>query len=88
MANNINSLVNKLFETLEKMEKDEIDPAQAKAIVEVSQTILNAGKLQLESLKLMRNPESDFLGIQKENALPPQKKNSIRSLGERASNEL
>lgn len=86
MAHNINELVEKLFNTLEKMEKDEIDPAQAKAIVDVSQTILNAGKLQLESLKLMRQPESEFLGIQKDNALT-EKKSQIKSLGERASKE-
>ena len=49
----INNLRDTLFDTLDKLQKGEIKPEEAKAINEIAQTIINTGKLEHDYLKLI-----------------------------------
>lgn len=50
---NLNNLRDMLFDTLEKLKKNEIEVDKAKAINEMAQTIINTGKLEHDYLKLI-----------------------------------
>lgn len=49
----ITTLRETLFQTMEKLEKKEIDISHAKAINEVAQTIINSARLEHDYLKLL-----------------------------------
>jgi hypothetical protein len=49
-----------LFDTLDKLRKKEIDIETAKAVQEVSQTILNSAKMELDFLRHTDNVRSKF----------------------------
>lgn len=53
---NIIDLNAKLFDTIEKLEKGEMDVKHAQAIVNVSNAISNNAKLMLSAAKLSKNP--------------------------------
>ena len=50
---NLNNLRDTLFDTLEKLQKGEIEVDKARAINEMAQTIINTGKLEHDSLQLV-----------------------------------
>lgn len=52
MKNKISDLRLQLFETLEKLQDDEIEVSRAKAIASVGQTIINSVKVELDFIKL------------------------------------
>lgn len=61
---NLNDLSNVLFETLKGIQEDNIDHAKAKSIVEVSNSLINNGKLQLQAAKYMNVEHSpEFFGL-------------------------
>lgn len=49
----LNNLRDTLFETLEKLQKGEIEVDKAKAINDIAQTVINTGKLEHDYLKLL-----------------------------------
>lgn len=67
--NDINTLRDSLFDTLKALKDEEnpLDPAKAKAIVEVSQTIINTAKVENDYIKATgRNSASTFLSLRRE----------------------
>lgn len=48
---NINTLREILFETIRKVKSGEIDPAEAKTIVNASQAIVNSVKVEVDFIK-------------------------------------
>jgi len=57
----ITNLYEVLFQTIKDLRDGDIDIHQAKAINESAQVIINAGKLQIDYLKLQQKAESSFL---------------------------
>lgn len=49
---NINDLRTALFETMQDVRKGEIDTKQAKAVVDIAQTIVNTAKVEVEFMQV------------------------------------
>lgn len=56
----ISNLYEVLFDTINSLKNGEIDIVQAKAINESAQVIINAGKLQVDYLKMQEKKDSSF----------------------------
>ncbi|MFY0481436.1 hypothetical protein ACI6PS_02425 [Flavobacterium sp. PLA-1-15] len=54
METNLNSLNDKLFDTLDRLSKGDIKREDAKAINEIAGTIINNAKVQLDAFKATR----------------------------------
>lgn len=67
MKKSIEDLNNVLFDTLEKLQKGEIENAQAKSIVDISTAIAKNTSLQLQAFKLTNGqtsaPQALMLGV-------------------------
>ena len=71
--NNINTLRQHLFDTLQALQDKEkpMEIDRAKAISEVAQTIINSAKVEIDHLRVTGQCEgSDFIIPQKPSALP------------------
>ena len=53
MENNIDSLREQLFDTIEKVKDGTLDTAKAKIIMNLSQTVINSAKAEIDFLKAM-----------------------------------
>jgi len=53
MSHTIEELRNHLFDTIELIKKGEIEPADAKAITNASQAILNSAKIEVDFIKAL-----------------------------------
>lgn len=51
--NNIKTMRNTLFQTMDKLLKNEIEIPRAQAIVSVAQTIINSAKVEVDMMKLI-----------------------------------
>jgi len=59
--NSIQSLTDILFDTIRKLQNNEIEVAQAKAIGGLSQTLINTAKVQIEYNKATKKPARDVI---------------------------
>lgn len=66
MSNTINTLTDTLFNLMSDLKSKNIDPAIAKEMNSTASNILQAGKLQIETLKLMKTKKNipTFLGVE------------------------
>ena len=80
MSKDINTVREALFDTLEKLKNKEIEIEQAKAIQEVSQTLLNSAKLELDFLKHTDKFQSNFFM----NSLPEKTTEEPKQLPEQS----
>jgi len=80
MSKDINTVREALFDTLEKLKNKNIEIEQAKAIQEVSQTLLNSAKLELDFLKHTDKFQSNFFM----NSLPENTSEEPKQLPEQA----
>lgn len=53
MNSGIENLRNHLFDTIEAVKKGDMKPAEAKAITNASQAIINSVKIEIDFLKIM-----------------------------------
>ena len=86
MKNKIEDLRNHLFETIERLKDDEspMDLDRAKTISEVSQTIINSAKVEVEFLKVTGGTkDTGFITNEKPTLTPVQNSGEIG----RATNE-
>lgn len=68
---NINDLRGTLFETLKGIKDGSIDLEKARAINEVSKTIIDTAKVEVDYLKVNGGGESAFVEAVGNQALPP-----------------
>lgn len=61
MKKNINTLREHLFDTLQQLKEGKIDAAQAKVVSEVSQTIINSVKVELDFIKQTGGTGTNFI---------------------------
>lgn len=66
--NKINDLRDHLFEALERLKDGEIDIETAKAMSEVSQTIINSAKIEIDFIKATGSTQdSGFIKLNQSN---------------------
>jgi len=63
MKNKITDLRNHLFESIELLKDGKMEVAQAKAIAELGQTIINSGKLELDYIDKLGLPKTEFIPL-------------------------
>lgn len=68
---NINDLRSTLFDTLKGIKDGSVDLEKARAINEVSKTIIDTAKVEVDYLKINGGGESPFVGAVGNNNLPP-----------------
>lgn len=68
---NINDLRSTLFDTLKGIKDGSIDLEKARAINEVSKTIIDTAKVEVDYLKINGGGESPFVEAVGNNNLPP-----------------
>lgn len=81
--NDIERLHQILFETLDGLNSGKIDVARAKAVSEVSQTIINSAKVQLDFNK---GKGSQF--FKDGNAMPDSSNHNVHKIGNRTVYEM
>lgn len=68
---NINDLRSTLFDTLKGIKDGSVDLEKARAINEVSKTIIDTAKVEVDYLKINGGGESPFVEAVGNNNLPP-----------------
>ena len=64
MNNNIQSLRDSLFETINDLKSGKIDIEKAKTISELSQVIINSTKVEVDFLKVVKGTGSGFFPVE------------------------
>lgn len=62
MSQTINDLRTHLFAALDGLSNGSMDIDRAKAISDVSQTIINSAKVEIDHMKVTGGPGSSFIG--------------------------
>lgn len=70
MRNKMSDLRNHLFETLENLKDNLIEPDKAKIICSIAQTLINSAKVEVDFLKATGGSQSQFMQIGLEDAKP------------------